>query len=73
MFLKDTQSNGLVKISEIDDLTDPNKDSVKGQLQSGQEEQSPNSFAKKDLIFPSGEKLPRCWVDASYRMESEPS
>ncbi|MBC6435632.1 acetyltransferase, partial [Nostoc sp. HG1] len=20
-----------------------------------------------DLIFPSGESLPRCWVDADYR------
>ena len=24
-------------------------------------------FAKADLQFPSGEPLPRCWLDAHYR------
>jgi hypothetical protein len=29
--------------------------------------QDPEKFAKSELQFPSGEPLPRCWLDAHYR------
>jgi hypothetical protein len=29
--------------------------------------QDPASFNKSDLIFPSGERLPRYWVDVHYK------
>ena len=34
----------------------------------GDEElQDPAEVAKADLAFPSGEALPRCWVDSAYK------
>jgi hypothetical protein len=63
--LKDTDD--LVKILDIQELIDPNNDVVHAREQKGQEEQEPDAFKKENLIFPSGEVLPRCWWDANYR------
>ncbi len=74
MFLKQKDEDDLIKISEVDVLFDPTESHVKGQIQAGQNEQPPESFQKTGLIFPSGEALPQCWVDANYRanMPAEP-
>ncbi|MEH2425712.1 MAG: acetyltransferase [Nostoc sp.] len=66
--LKDTGE--LVKILEIQELLDPNNDVVHGRQQEGEEEQPPNPFKKENLVFPSGEVLPRCWLDADYRHDN---
>ena len=66
MFLKDKTSGSLVEINDLKALFDPNKTSVSGQSQSGQEEQNTASFEKEILKFPSGEELPRCWLDVNY-------
>lgn len=67
MFLHDKQKDALVEVIDIVALINPNKDEILGKVQSGQEEQDPAPSLKADLIFPSGESLPRCWVDADYR------
>ena len=67
MLLQVKDSDDLVKILDIQELLDPNSDIVHGQDQEGQEEQDPDSFKKENLVFPSGETLPRCWLDANYR------
>ena len=74
MFLKRKAEDDLVKISDTEALFDPSTDSVTGQIQAGQGEQPAESFSKDALIFPSGEALPQCWVDADYRakMPAEP-
>lgn len=66
MFLKNKQTGDLIEILNVEELFNPNKDSVSGQNQTGQEEQEKASFEKKELIFPSGESLPRCWMDENY-------
>jgi hypothetical protein len=38
-------------------------------VQAGEEEQDPEPIEKQNLIFPSGESLPRCWIDADYQKE----
>ncbi|AFY47427.1 MULTISPECIES: hypothetical protein [Nostocaceae] len=68
MFLQIKNSQDLVKILDIQELIDPNLDIVHAQDQEGQEEQDPDEFKKENLVFPSGESLPRCWLDANYRM-----
>lgn len=70
MFLKDKETDSLVKILEVETLFMPTKSTVSGKIQSGQEEQDPTDFKKESLKFPSGESLPRCWVDANYQQES---
>ena len=67
MLLKSKEEDALIQISEVDELIDPFKEEVKGQVQAGQNEQPPESFKKSDLIFPSGEDLPQCWLDSNYK------
>ena len=67
MLLKSKKEESLIQISEIDELIDPFKDKVSGQIQAGQNEQPPEPFDKKDLVFPSGESLPQCWMDSNYK------
>lgn len=66
MLLQDKHNGDLIKVSDIKQLIDPTQASVNGQYQSGQEEQDPEHFQKQSLVFPSGEELPRCWLDANY-------
>lgn len=66
MLLKSKTDTTLIEISEVDELINPFKDQVEGKIQEGQNEQPSESFSKEDLIFPSGEDLPRCWLDSDY-------
>lgn len=67
MFLKHKQYGDLVEVLTPRDLCDPCRDQIEGQSHAGQERQDPACFSKQDLIFPSGESLPRCWLDPDYR------
>ena len=67
MLLKNKQDEGLIQIAQLDELIDPFQDKVTGKIQAGQNEQPPEPFNKKDLVFPSGESLPECWVNSEYR------
>jgi len=66
MFLKDSKDD-LVEVLTLSDLFDPFSKTLVGRYQHGEEAQDPEKFNKTDLSFPSGEDLPRCWVDAHYR------
>jgi hypothetical protein len=67
MFVKQKSSGHLIEVLEIQDLYDPSKSTFKGRLNIGEDLPEPEQFNKADAIFPSGEPLPRCWVDAHYR------
>ena len=67
MFLKDKSSDDLVEVLTIKDLFDPFCSSLIGRYQRGEDLQDPETFDKNALVFPSGEALPRCWIDAHYR------
>lgn len=67
MFLKNKESGDVVEVLNLEDLFDPNRESIRGRYHAGEELQDPESFPKSVLVFPSGETLPRCWVDAHYR------
>ncbi len=67
MFLKQKSEGHLVEVLSLNDLFNPNHDSVVGRLSYGEELGEPDTFTKSNLIFPSGEELPRCWVDPHYR------
>ncbi len=67
MFLKDKASGDLVEILNTNTLVDPCRAEVQGRFHAGEEMQEPREFAKADLLFPSGEPLPRCWIDPHYR------
>lgn len=67
MYLKQQKDGHLVEVLGLNDLFNPIHGQVVGRLHYGQEMQDPEKFAKADLTFPSGESLPRCWVDVHYR------
>ncbi|GAP95624.1 hypothetical protein [Leptolyngbya sp. NIES-2104] len=67
MLLQEKETGNLIEIIDVKLLIDPNEDKVPARDQAGQEEQDPEKYSKTSLVFPSGESLPRCWVDANYR------
>jgi hypothetical protein len=67
MFLKHAENGKLVEILSLLDLFNPNHPRLVGRYHAGEELQDPETFAKAGLIFPSGEKLPRCWLDVDYK------
>jgi len=48
----------------MDQLINPFEVSLEGRLHAGEELQDPEVFAKGELLFPSGETLPLCWLTA---------
>jgi hypothetical protein len=71
MFLKLSQhgeQNGtLVEVLDFKALVDPFATAVHARIHGGEELQDPHHFEKGELSFPSGEALPRCWLDSHYR------
>ena len=68
MFLKDTASGDLVQVIDLKELVDPHADQVTVRFQAGEEVGDPIKAAKTGLSFPSGEALPKCWLDPHYRI-----
>ena len=69
MFLKEKARGDLVEVLSLGDLIDPCSETLAGRYHHGEETQEPQTFLKRDLLFPSGEALPRCWVDPQYRSD----
>ena len=67
MYLKDSRNGDMVEILDVTQLFDPNQAQVKGRHHAGEEMPDPQAFAKAELCFPSGEPLPRCWLDVGWK------
>ncbi len=67
MYLKNKTNGELVEILTLRELFDPFQGEVVGRYQQGEEEQDPEKLKKAELLFPSGEILPKCWVDPHYK------
>ncbi|MBW4540626.1 MAG: acetyltransferase [Myxacorys chilensis ATA2-1-KO14] len=67
MLLQEKETGSLVEVLDVQALVNPAENAVPVRIQDGQEEQDPESYGKDVLVFPSGESLPRCWMDAEYR------
>lgn len=67
MFLKNRNNGDIVDVENLCDLTNLFHNKVLGSYQVGEELQDPQEFNKVDLIFLSGEELPKCWTDPKYR------
>jgi len=67
MFLMQKNSEKLVEILSLSDLFNPNHLKIIGRFHAGEEMQDAEKFAKDEMAFPSGEPLPKCWVDPHYR------
>jgi hypothetical protein len=67
MFLKDSSNGHLIEVLDTVTLFDPSETHFEGRYNWGEDLPEPEPFAKANVIFPSGEPLPRCWVDMHYR------
>jgi len=67
MFLKNRNNSDIIEIIGDIDLTNLYHSKVMGRYQVGQEQQDLEEFSKSELVFLSGEELPRCWTDPHYR------
>ena len=67
MLLKHKKSGSLVEVLGFPDLINPNHLDIVGRYNAGEDLPDPEKFPKSELIFPSGEKLPNCWIDVHYR------
>lgn len=66
MFLFHKPTQTLVEILTIEKLFNSCANEVTGIMHAGEELQEPDSYLKSEMIFPSGEALPRCWLDLHY-------
>lgn len=68
MFLKlrDADDESLVEVLDLKQLLDPFANEVLVRLHAGEELQDPGAVRKDHLVFPSGEVLPRCWLEGHY-------
>jgi len=66
MYLRNKENGDLVEVLDITAMVDPCRDELAGRYHAGEEMQDPATFKKSILVFPSGEDLPQCWVDAGY-------
>lgn len=68
MFLRHAPTGDLVEVLDSDNLYDPFATALRGRFHAGEEMPEPADFMKRELVFPSGEALPRCWIDPQYRV-----
>lgn len=68
MFLRNVGNGDLAQVLKQGELTDPNATSVTVRYHAGEEVGDPVSVEKSELAFPSGEALPKCWLDPHYRV-----
>jgi hypothetical protein len=65
--MKNRKNEHMIEVMNVVDLMNLNLAQVLGRYQEGEEQQDPQKFDKADLVFLSGEELPRCWTDPHYR------
>jgi hypothetical protein len=73
MFVQERETRHLVEILDMEQLFDPFSDSVKGRYNVGEDLPEPEAFRKQELVFCSGESLPKCWLDPHYREHGQAS
>ena len=67
MYLRNKANGDLVEVLDVTVMVDPCREELPGRYHAGEELQEPPTFSKSALVFPSGEPLPRCWLDPKYK------
>ncbi len=67
MFLRHAPTKDLVEALDLQEIFDPFVERVSARTQAGEDTMDVGKYEKSDLLFPSGEQLPRCWRDSHYR------
>ena len=67
MLLRQKSTGHMLEVADLIELMNLNHAEVPGRIQEGEEQQDLEPFRKSELVFLSGEPLPRCWTDPHYR------
>lgn len=70
MFLRHLPTTDMVEILDMTSLFDPSSEMIIGRFHAGEEMPEPTYFSKYDMAFPSGESLPRCWLDSKFNLRA---
>ena len=70
MFLQRKFDKDIIEVLELQELFDPCVKEFLGRSHCGQEIQEPEMYPKEDMVFPSGEQLPICWLQPNYRLQT---
>lgn len=60
MLIQEKETGNLIEVKDLGVLINPLESVILGQDEMGEEEQDPEKFENKNLVFPFGEGLPRC-------------
>jgi hypothetical protein len=66
MFLKHVPSGDMIEVIDLPDVINPCSPTIRARSHAGEVVHRPENFLKAELVFPSGEALPLCWVDSHY-------
>ncbi len=66
MYLKHVPTGDLVEVLDLPDVINPATPTVRARSYINDMIQRPENFLKTELVFPSGEPLPLCWIDSHY-------
>jgi len=67
MFLKEKSTGNTVEVLYLSELFSLYDEELQGRYRVGDEVMVAETFHKSDLMFTSGEELPKCWLDPHYR------
>ncbi|HBE93564.1 MAG TPA: acetyltransferase [Gammaproteobacteria bacterium] len=67
MLLKEKDTGHLVEVLDLKALFDPFAKTFNGRMSFGEDVPEPDQVTKISVEFPSGEHLPKCWLDPHYR------
>lgn len=66
MYLKHVPTGDLVEVLDLPDVINPASPTIRARSYANDIIQRPENFLKSELVFPSGEMLPLCWIDSHY-------
>ena len=67
MYLKHIPTDELVEVIDLQDVINPHASMLRARAHGGEKMQKIEDFFKSELVFPSGEPLPQCWVDGKFQ------
>jgi hypothetical protein len=66
MYLKHVPTGALIEVLNLSNIVNPFLFAVRGKSQADEDAADIDFFNKTDLVLPSGEPLPLCWIDRHY-------
>ena len=66
MYLKHVPTGDLVEVLDLTGVINPASPTIRARSYMNDVVQRPENFLKTELVFPSGEMLPLCWIDSHY-------